>query len=48
MCSVEGRLFDPLGLVSPFTILGRLIVQQLWRLELDWDDKVEGPLVDDW
>ena len=29
ICSVAGRFFDPMGLASPLTILGKLIVQQL-------------------
>ena len=48
MCSVAGRLFDPMGLLSPVTILGKLIVQQLWCLELDWDVELPVMLVNEW
>ncbi|XP_065075024.1 uncharacterized protein LOC135698819 [Ochlerotatus camptorhynchus] len=32
--------FDPLGLLSPFTIHGKIIVQHLWRSGCDWDDAI--------
>ncbi|XP_064631613.1 uncharacterized protein LOC135489914 [Lineus longissimus] len=34
------KLFDPLGLVSPWIFNCRLIVQNLSRLKLNWDDPV--------
>ncbi|XP_062703806.1 uncharacterized protein LOC134286238 [Aedes albopictus] len=33
-------LFDPLGLLAPFLIHGRMLIQDLWRLGLDWDANV--------
>lgn len=36
--STIAKLFDPLGLVSPIIITGKLIIQELWLLKLDWDD----------
>ncbi|XP_055643410.1 uncharacterized protein LOC129779763 isoform X1 [Toxorhynchites rutilus septentrionalis] len=32
--------FDPLGLLSPFTVHGKIIVQHLWRSGCDWDDAI--------
>lgn len=34
------RLFDPLGFLSPLIMVAKSIIQQLWSLGLDWDDKV--------
>lgn len=34
------KIFDPLGLLSPCTILIKIMVQQLWSLNLDWDDTI--------
>ena len=48
MCSVAGKLFDPMGLIAPVTILGKMLIQELWRMELDWDDLVEGEVIDKW
>ncbi|XP_055542732.1 uncharacterized protein LOC129728321 [Wyeomyia smithii] len=33
--------FDPLGLLSPFTIHGKIIIQQLWRSKCDWDQEID-------
>ena len=33
-------IFDPLGLISPLLIQGKIIVQDTWRLGLDWDEKI--------
>uniref|UniRef100_A0A182PX55 Uncharacterized protein n=1 Tax=Anopheles epiroticus TaxID=199890 RepID=A0A182PX55_9DIPT len=30
-------LFDPLGLLAPVLILGRIIMQDLWRSGMEWD-----------
>ena len=38
--SRTSRLFDPLGLMSPLLLEGKLIMQSLWRLGLSWDDPV--------
>ncbi|CAI6377484.1 unnamed protein product [Macrosiphum euphorbiae] len=32
-------LFDPLGLVGPAIIQAKLMLQQLWRLKIQWDDR---------
>ncbi|XP_055632856.1 uncharacterized protein LOC129773285 [Toxorhynchites rutilus septentrionalis] len=35
-------MFDPLGLLSPFTVLGKMLVQDLWRTGCGWDEKIDG------
>ena len=42
--SYIARLFDPLGFLAPFNIGAKLIFQQLWELEIDWDDEFPNPL----
>ncbi|XP_058817511.1 uncharacterized protein LOC131680817 [Topomyia yanbarensis] len=32
--------FDPQGLLAPFTIHGRMLVQDLWRTGCQWDDEI--------
>ncbi|XP_017472652.1 PREDICTED: uncharacterized protein LOC108363714 [Rhagoletis zephyria] len=34
------QLYDPNGFISPVTILGKIIIQDLWRIGLDWDEPV--------
>ena len=44
-------VFDPLGLVSPYTIRGRMLLQEAWRTGLKWDDELPKELKklwDDW
>ena len=36
--------FDPLGLISPFVIRGKMIVQDLWKQGLKWDGLLEDSL----
>ncbi|XKL60216.1 hypothetical protein PGB90_001232 [Kerria lacca] len=40
LLSEIARVFDILGLISPVTIRGKLLMQKLWQLKIDWDDKV--------
>ncbi|XP_055614900.1 uncharacterized protein LOC129761210 [Toxorhynchites rutilus septentrionalis] len=41
-------LFDPLGLLAPFTIHGRMLVQDLWRSGLQWDEEMQNEGFDKW
>ena len=38
--SVLGTVFDPLGLVGPFTVKGKILLQEIWRVKVGWDDKL--------
>ena len=40
--------FDPLGLLSPIIMYPRTIIQELWALELDWDDPINENLSNKW
>ncbi|XP_062699137.1 uncharacterized protein LOC134284320 [Aedes albopictus] len=40
--------FDPLGLLAPFTIHGRIIVQQLWRSGCEWDEIIDDECWEMW
>ncbi|GFT19394.1 uncharacterized protein NPIL_29141 [Nephila pilipes] len=33
-----GKIFDPLGLISPFSVRMKCLLQDLWKEEIQWDD----------
>ncbi|XP_055589908.1 uncharacterized protein LOC129742089 [Uranotaenia lowii] len=41
-------LYDPLGLLSHFTIHGRVLIQDVWRSKKAWDEKVPEELQIRW
>lgn len=38
-------LFDPLGLIAPFTIRAKVLLKEMWTSGLDWDDSLDETLV---
>ncbi len=42
--SLIAKVFDPLGLLAPVTITGKLIVQEIWKEERGWDVEVSPGL----
>ena len=38
--SFFSKLFDPLGFAAPYVLQAKCLFQELWTLELDWDDEV--------
>ncbi|XP_062538072.1 uncharacterized protein LOC134206386 [Armigeres subalbatus] len=41
-------LFDPLGLLSPFIIHGKVLIQDLWREGTEWDEQVSDIVFAKW
>ena len=41
-------MYDPLGLVAPFTLKAKILLREAWRLELDWDDPLPPKLYQSW
>ncbi|XP_072400874.1 uncharacterized protein [Diabrotica undecimpunctata] len=42
------KIYDLLGLISPCIILVKILIQQLWLLDLDWDDELPRDLLNKW
>ncbi|XP_062539124.1 uncharacterized protein LOC134207415 [Armigeres subalbatus] len=41
-------LFDPLGLLSPFIIHGKILIQDLWREGTEWDEQISTDVYAKW
>ncbi|XP_075163153.1 uncharacterized protein LOC142235779 [Haematobia irritans] len=46
--SEVAKLYDPLGLINPVVVLGKIFLQHLWCLKLDWDESLPQELVTRW
>lgn len=46
--SSTARLYDPTGLIGPTIIIAKIIIQNLWRLGLAWDDELPQPVLRQW
>ena len=46
--SAMSSVFDPLGIAVPYVIKGKLIIQELWRRQIDWDDELPDDILHKW
>ncbi|XP_025996261.2 uncharacterized protein LOC113005226 [Solenopsis invicta] len=46
--SCISQIFDPLGLLGPVIIKAKVIMQQLWQLQLNWDESLPAQLYTQW
>lgn len=42
------RLYDPLGFLSPFVVRAKILFQEVWKLNLRWDDTLPEELMSGW
>ena len=40
LASLAAKIFDPIGLISPFTVRSKLLLQSLWTQGVGWDDEL--------
>ncbi|XP_054721782.1 uncharacterized protein LOC129231449 [Uloborus diversus] len=45
---VLGRIFDPIGILGPFTVRIKLLIQKIWASHIDWDDPLPEDLISLW
>ncbi|GFT90024.1 integrase catalytic domain-containing protein [Nephila pilipes] len=43
-----GKMYDPLGLITPFTVRLKFLLQKLWLMKLQWDAELPSDLNDEW
>ncbi|XP_055622107.1 uncharacterized protein LOC129765713 [Toxorhynchites rutilus septentrionalis] len=41
-------MYDPIGFLSPFTVQGKILVQDLWRTGCEWDEPIEEESHNKW
>ena len=49
--STVARVFDPLGILAPFVIKLKILLQNLWNSDISWDETVPSdfvPIIDKW
>ncbi|XP_048581431.1 uncharacterized protein LOC116618474 [Nematostella vectensis] len=46
--SATSSVFDPLGLAAPYVVKAKLIIQELWRCKIDWDEPIPEELRSIW
>ncbi|GFW27074.1 integrase catalytic domain-containing protein [Trichonephila clavipes] len=46
--SVVGRIFDPIGILGPFVIKLKCLLQELWTLGVEWDSELSPKLRHKW
>ncbi|XP_062704467.1 uncharacterized protein LOC134286808 [Aedes albopictus] len=46
--SIVMAQFDPVGFLTPVTILGKMLIQDLWRTGCQWDDEVDEASFNKW
>ncbi|XP_043485921.1 uncharacterized protein LOC122513575 [Polistes fuscatus] len=42
------KVFDPLGLIGPVTVTGKVIIQRLWQRGIHWDESIPMDLETAW
>src|SRR5205823_2305472 len=46
--SAIAKIFDPLGWLSPVTVRAKILLQELWKISLDWDTPVPTNIHNQW
>ena len=46
--STTSSVFDPLGLAAPYVMKAKLIIQELWRRHIEWDEEVPDDILQRW
>ena len=46
--SVIASIYDPLGVISPFIMMTKIVLQELSRMQIKWDEKIPHMLQKTW
>ncbi|XP_071111155.1 uncharacterized protein [Haliotis cracherodii] len=48
LISMVSSIFDPCGYLAPYTVRAKCLIQDLWKLGLDWDDDLPLEIQSRW
>ena len=48
LLSLASKVFDPMGLLSPYVLRAKLLFQELWTKGLQWDEKLPQDILTQW
>ena len=40
VASLAAKMFDPIGLIAPFSVRSKLILQSLWTKDVGWNEDI--------
>ena len=46
--SFASKLFDPLGFVEPITVKAKIMIQDLWKQNISWDEDLSNEQKEQW
>ena len=46
--SLVGQIYDPLGFLSPVTVRLKILLQELCKIKIGWDQQLEETLLERW
>ncbi|KAK3710011.1 hypothetical protein QZH41_013181, partial [Actinostola sp. cb2023] len=46
--SIASKLFDPLGYVEPVTVKAKIMIQELWKQNITWDQELTNDCKQQW
>ena len=46
--SLSGRFYDPIGIITPVIITFKVLIQELCKAGVGWDEPLEGKLLERW
>ena len=45
---LSAKLFDPLGMLNPFTVGVKMLFQKICKEKTDWEETLDGDALDRW
>ena len=48
LTQISASVFDPLGLIAPFLVRSRVLIQRVWMLKIGWDELLPEEICTPW